>query len=126
MIENTTYNCGLLKSLNSPKTLADFSPTRRQLKNNRIERVKIKSYEEEIKMGGIASACNSSYKKLAFKWLILPSCFCSSAVYAETSALRKSQLSVAAKRYKQMPGKIIRTRIEFSGLEFLLNFKLDF
>ena len=44
---------------------------------------------------------HSIYKKLAFQWLILPSCFYSSAVYAETSALRKSQLSVAAKRYVQ-------------------------
>ena len=99
MIENTTSDCGLLKSWKASKNFGDFTPTRRQLKNTRLERVKIKSDELEIKIVGIASACNSSYKKLAFQWLILPSCFYSSAVYAETSALRKSQLSVAAKRY---------------------------
>ena len=60
MIENTTYNFGLFKNWNSSKNLADFSPTRRQLKNNRFERVKIKSDEVDIKRAGIASACNSS------------------------------------------------------------------
>ena len=100
MIENTTYNFGLLKSWNASKTFADFSPIRRQLKNNRLETVKIKSDEVNIKMAGIESAVNSSYKKLAFQWVILTSCFYSSAVYAETSALRNSQLSVAAKRYQ--------------------------
>ena len=99
MLENTTYNCRLLKSWNSPKKLVDLSPARRQLKNNRIERLKTKSDEVNFNHSGFASAVNSSYKKLAFQWLILPSCFYSSAVYAETSALRKSQLSVAAKRY---------------------------
>ena len=98
MIENIIYNCGLLKSWKASKNLSDSTPTRRQLKNTRLERVKIKSDDVEIKIVGIASACNSSYKKLAFQWLILPSCFYSSAVYAETSALRTSQLSVAAKR----------------------------
>ena len=68
MIENATYNCGLLKSMNSSKTLADFTPTHRQLRNSRQETVQIKSDEIDIKMGGIASATNSSYKKLAFQW----------------------------------------------------------
>ena len=68
MIENTTYNLGLLKRLKSSKTLAEFFPARRQLKNYRIERLKIKSDEVVSKMGGIASAFNSSYIKLAFQW----------------------------------------------------------
>ena len=60
MIENTTYNFGLLKSWKASKSLVDFSPTRRQLKNNRLERVNIKSDEVNFKLCGIASAFNSS------------------------------------------------------------------
>lgn len=60
MIENTTYNFELLKNWKASKNLADFFPTPRQLKNNRLERVKIKSDEVNINMGGIASAVNST------------------------------------------------------------------
>ena len=60
-MENTTYTYVLLKSWKVSKSLVDLSPTRRQLKNNRLERVKIKSDEVDFKLCGIASTGNSSY-----------------------------------------------------------------
>ena len=61
MLENKPYNFGLLKSWNLSESLADFSPTRRQLKNNhRLEIAKIHSDGIEIKLCGIASATNST------------------------------------------------------------------
>ena len=67
MLENTSDNFGLFKSWNFPGSLADFSPTPRQFKNNRLERVKIKSDEVNINIGGIASAVNSCLPKLAIE-----------------------------------------------------------
>jgi hypothetical protein len=45
---------------------------------------------------------NSSYKKLAVKWLNEVLCFVSSSVVADSFALRNRQLLVAAKRYNQL------------------------
>ena len=44
-------------------------------------------------------AGNSTYKKLAVKWLNEVLCFVSSSVVADSLALRNRQLLVAAKRY---------------------------
>ena len=87
MIENMTYNFGLLKSWKASQNLTDLSPNHRHWK---IIDWKSKNLSDriEIKIGEIASATNSSYKKLAFQWLISPASFCSSAVYADSSALR--------------------------------------
>jgi len=45
---------------------------------------------------------NSTYKKLAVQWLNEALCFVSSFVVADSLVLRKRQLLVAAKRYKQL------------------------
>jgi hypothetical protein len=44
-------------------------------------------------------ATNSTYKKLAAKWLNEALCFVSSSVLADSFVLRNRQLLVAAKRY---------------------------
>jgi len=46
-------------------------------------------------------AGNSTYKKLAVQWLNEALCFVSSFVVADSLVLRKRQLLVAPKRYKQ-------------------------
>jgi hypothetical protein len=43
---------------------------------------------------------NSTYKKLAVRWLIESLCFVSSSVLADSLMLRNRQLLVAANRYK--------------------------
>ena len=50
--------------------------------------------------GNSKASHNSSYKKLAFQWLIEALCFVSSAVLADSFVLRNRQLLVAATRYK--------------------------
>ncbi len=44
---------------------------------------------------------NSTYKKLAVRWLNEVLCFVSSSVVADSLVLRNRQLLVAAKRYSQ-------------------------
>ena len=63
MIENTNFNYGILKSWNSSKSLADFSPTRRLFKNYRLERVETKIGRSSLNLCEIASAVNSTYSK---------------------------------------------------------------
>ncbi len=46
-------------------------------------------------------ACNSTYKKLAVKWLNETSCFVSSSVVADSFRLRNRQLLVAAQYYNR-------------------------
>jgi len=46
-----------------------------------------------------AAAANSTYKKLAVRWLNEALCFVSSFVVAGSLVLRNPQLLVAAKRY---------------------------
>jgi hypothetical protein len=45
------------------------------------------------------TGANSTYKKLAVKWLNEALCFVSSSVVADSFRLRNRQLLVAAKRY---------------------------
>ena len=47
------------------------------------------------------AACNSTYKKLAVRWLNKHLRFASSFVVADSFVLRNRQLLVAAKRYLQ-------------------------
>jgi len=48
------------------------------------------------------AAANSTYKKLAVQWLNEALCFVSSSLLADSFVLRKRQLLVAAKRYRQV------------------------
>jgi len=49
---------------------------------------------------------NSTYKKLAVRWLNEVLCFVSSSVVADSFVLRNRQLLIAAKRYNQWFNKI--------------------
>jgi hypothetical protein len=48
------------------------------------------------------TTANSTYKKLAVKWLNEHLCFVSSSVLADSLVLRNRQLLVAAKRYRAL------------------------
>jgi len=57
------------------------------------------------------TAYNSTYKKLAVRWLNEALCYVSSSVVADSFVLRNRQLLVAAKRYTSyqkilLPGEI--------------------
>ena len=57
---------------------------------------------------GRTPAGNSTYNKLAVKWLNEALCFVSSSLVADSLVLRNRQLLVAAKRWWQVQGHLIQ------------------
>jgi len=96
MIENTNFNYGILKSWNSFKSLADFSPNRRHLKNYRLEREETKIRRSSLNLCEIASAVNRRLAKKRVQCLYEALCFATSSALADSLVLRNPLLRQAA------------------------------
>jgi hypothetical protein len=68
------------------------------------------------------TTANSTYKKLAVKWLNEHLCFVSSSVLADSLVLRNRQLLVAAKRYGQVEiTRILLLKKNYKPFKLIIN-----